>query len=101
MMFQIYKRSDSEHKQVVFTAVCRQFSDGLYAHTLIKKFRGLSPQANYTDQAKPFVFEVSANVCDRGCHIVSVTDSYGRILGFPDRSRYFFFQEAPQLYSRG
>jgi hypothetical protein len=28
-------------------------------------------------------------------------DSYGRILCFLDRSRYFFFQVAPQLYSRG
>jgi hypothetical protein len=37
---------------------------------------------------------------DRGCHMVSVTDPYGRILGFPDLSRYFFFQVAPQLYSR-
>jgi CBS-domain-containing membrane protein len=26
---------------------------------------------------------------DRGCHVVSVTDSYGHILGFLDRSRYF------------
>jgi hypothetical protein len=26
---------------------------------------------------------------DRGCHMVSVTDPYGRILGFLDRSRYF------------
>jgi hypothetical protein len=32
------------------------------------------------------VGEVSA---DRGCHEVSVTDTYGRILGFLDRSRYF------------
>jgi hypothetical protein len=38
---------------------------------------------------------------DRGCHVVSVTDPYGRNLGFLDRSRYFFFQAAPQLYSRG
>jgi CBS-domain-containing membrane protein len=38
---------------------------------------------------------------DSGYHVVSVTDSYGRILGFLDRSRYFFFQVAPQLYSRG
>jgi hypothetical protein len=35
----------------------------------------------------------------RGCHVVSVTDPYGRILGFLDRSRYFLFQVAPQLYS--
>jgi hypothetical protein len=30
-----------------------------------------------------------------------MTDRYGRILGFLDRSRYFFYQVAPQLYSRG
>jgi hypothetical protein len=28
-------------------------------------------------------------------------DFYGRILGFLDRSRYYSFQVAPQLYSRG
>jgi hypothetical protein len=38
---------------------------------------------------------------DRGCHVVSVTDPYGRILDFLDRNRYLFFQVAPQLYSRG
>jgi hypothetical protein len=36
-----------------------------------------------------------------GWRVVSVTNSYGRILGFLNRSRYFFFQVAPQLYSRG
>jgi hypothetical protein len=38
---------------------------------------------------------------DRGYHVVSVTDPYGRNLNFLDRSSYFFFQVAPQLYSRG
>jgi hypothetical protein len=38
---------------------------------------------------------------DRGCHVVSVMDPYSSILGFLDRSHYFFFQVAPQLYSRG
>jgi hypothetical protein len=33
--------------------------------------------------------------------VVSLTDPYGRILGFLDRSHYIFFQVAPQLYSRG
>jgi hypothetical protein len=47
----------------------------------------------------PLFGEVSANFC--GCHVVSVTDLYGHILGFLDRSHYFFFQVAPQLYSRG
>jgi hypothetical protein len=50
----------------------------------------------------PLVGEVSTNVsADRGCHMVSVTDPYGRIFDFLDRSRYFFFQAAPQLYLRG
>jgi hypothetical protein len=31
---------------------------------------------------------------------MSTTDPYGSNLGFLDRSRYFFFQVAPQLYSR-
>jgi hypothetical protein len=37
---------------------------------------------------------------DRGCHAVSVTNPYCRILGFLDLSRYFCFQVAAQLYSR-
>jgi hypothetical protein len=31
--------------------------------------------------------------------VVSVTDPNGSILDFLDRSRYFFFQVAPELYS--
>jgi hypothetical protein len=38
---------------------------------------------------------------DRGCHVVSVTDPYGRIIVFLDWNRYFLLQVAPQLYSRG
>jgi hypothetical protein len=38
---------------------------------------------------------------DRGCHLVSVSNPYGRILGSLDRSPYFFFLVAAQLYSRG
>jgi hypothetical protein len=29
---------------------------------------------------------------DRECHVVDVTDLYGRILGFLERSRYFSFK---------
>jgi hypothetical protein len=36
-----------------------------------------------------------------GCCMVSAMDSYSRILDFLDQGRYFFFQVAPQLYSRG
>jgi hypothetical protein len=37
----------------------------------------------------PLVGEVIANFADKECHVDSVTDPYGRILGFLDRSRYF------------
>jgi hypothetical protein len=36
----------------------------------------------------------------RGRHVIVVTDPSGSLLGFLDRRRYFFFQVAPQLYSR-
>jgi hypothetical protein len=33
----------------------------------------------------PLVGEVTASFADIGCHVVSVTDPYGRILDFLDR----------------
>jgi hypothetical protein len=33
--------------------------------------------------------------------VVSVTDLYGRVLGYLDRSRYFFFQVAPSRVEAG
>jgi hypothetical protein len=36
----------------------------------------------------------------RVCQMVSATDRHGSILGFLDRSRYYFLQVAPQVYSR-
>jgi hypothetical protein len=45
----------------------------------------------------PLVSEVSAEFADRGCRVVSATDPHARILGFLDRSRYYFFQVAPQF----
>jgi hypothetical protein len=49
----------------------------------------------------PLVGEVGANFAVRGCRVVSATDPHGRILGFLDRSLYYLFQVAPQLYARG
>jgi hypothetical protein len=50
-----------------------------------------------TDQ--PPLVNVVPTFADRGCCVVSITDPHGRILGFLDRSRYYFFKVAPQLYS--
>jgi hypothetical protein len=49
----------------------------------------------------PLLGEIVPTFADRGCYVVSTTDTSGRILGFLDQSRYYFFQVAPQLYSRG
>jgi hypothetical protein len=51
----------------------------------------------------PLVDEVNACQLLRieGCGMVSVTDPYVCILDFLDWGRYYFFQVAPQLYSRG
>jgi hypothetical protein len=38
---------------------------------------------------------------DRGCHVVSAANPRGLNFGFLDRSRYYFFQVAPQFSSRG
>jgi hypothetical protein len=60
-------------------------------HNLIKKkLHGLSPRANYSDQATAACRRSDCQLfADRGCHVVSVMDPYGRILGFLDRSHYF------------
>jgi hypothetical protein len=65
------------------------------------KLHGLSLRTNYTDRATAACRRSECkHFADRGCHVVSVTDPYGCILDFPDRSRYFY-EVAPQLYSRG
>jgi hypothetical protein len=44
--------------------------------------------------------KIAPTFSDRGCHVVSVTNPHDRIFGFLDRSRDFFLQTSPQLYSR-
>jgi hypothetical protein len=48
------------------------------------KLRSLSPRATIPTELPP--------LADRGCHVVSVTDPYGLILGFLDRSATFSFK---------
>jgi hypothetical protein len=50
---------------------------------------------------RPLSAKLVPTSADRVCHVVSMTDPYCRILGFLDRSRYFSFEVAPQLYSGG
>jgi hypothetical protein len=67
-----------------------------------KKLRGLSPRENYTGRERPpLVGKLVPTFTNRGCHVVCVTDPYGRILGFLNLSSHVFFQVALHLYSRG
>jgi hypothetical protein len=62
----------------------------------------LSPRANYTEGQTAAGRQSQCQLLRvEGCHVASVTNPYGRNLGFLNRSRYFVFQVAPQLYSRG
>jgi CBS-domain-containing membrane protein len=55
----------------------------------------------YTMSERSLSAKLVPTFADIGCRVVSVTDPYGHILGFIGQNRYFFFQVAPQLYSRG
>jgi hypothetical protein len=66
------------------------------------KLHGLSSRTNYTERSDRLLSaKLVPTFADRGCRVVSATDPYCRIVGFLDRSSYFFFQVAPHLYSRG
>jgi hypothetical protein len=54
-----------------------------------RKLRGLSPRAIYRPSDRCLSAKLMPAFENRRCHVVSVTDPYGRILGFLDRSRYF------------
>jgi hypothetical protein len=51
-----------------------------------------SPSELYRQSDRRLSAKLVSTFADRGCHVVSVTDPYGRI---------FFSQVTPQLYSRG
>jgi hypothetical protein len=87
--------TERQGDQCFYTSIINHESEPIVSHNNTKKLRGLSPRG-------PLVSEVNANFfADRECNVVSVTDPYGRILDFLDRSRYIFFPVVPQLYSRG
>jgi hypothetical protein len=55
---------------------------------VIKKLCGLSPRSElYRPSNHRFSAKLQLTFADRGCHVVRVTDPYGRILGFLDRTR--------------
>jgi hypothetical protein len=64
--------------------------DRLHRQIEKKKLHGLSPRANYTDRATAACRRSDCQLLRiEGATCVCVTDHYGRILGFLERSRYF------------
>jgi hypothetical protein len=57
------------------------------------------PEVKLKETLCPESAKLVTTLAERGYRVVSVTIPYGSILGFVDRSRYFFFQLAPQSYS--
>jgi hypothetical protein len=62
-------------------------------------FVALANKRTIPTERPPLSAKLVPTFADRGCRVVSATDPHGRILGFLDRSRYYFFKVAPQLYS--
>jgi hypothetical protein len=68
---------------------------------LKKNPRPQSSSELYRPTCRRLPTKLMRTFANRGCRVVSMTDPYCRIPGFLDWSRYFFFQVAPQLHSRG
>jgi hypothetical protein len=60
-----------------------------------------SASEQYRPSDRPLSAKLVPTFAARGSYVVNTMDPRGRILGFLDRSRYFSFQVAAQLYSRG
>jgi hypothetical protein len=64
-----------------------------------EKLHGLNPRTNYIDRATAACRRSDCQLfADIGCHVVNVTDPYGRILGFFRQEPLLYHQVAPQLY---
>jgi hypothetical protein len=88
--------NDDSLKTIVWERLCL-YERGGGGGTVASVCKRTKPTESYPHSTTKLV----KNFSDRGCHVVSVTNPYGCILGFLDRSHYHFFQVAPQLYLRG
>jgi hypothetical protein len=99
---QKYRRT--EHRGIEVNIKFRTQDSNLgqgIGHPIKKKLRGFGPLANYADQATAACWRSCANFCGE---VVAWSVQWIPpvvTLGFLDRSRYYFFQVAPQLSSRG
>jgi hypothetical protein len=87
--------------EIPHSAMCCNTHVKIYYKNVKKITWAESVSELYRSSDRSLSEKLMPTFADRGCCAVSSTDPHGRILGFLDRSRYFFFQVAPQLYSRG
>jgi hypothetical protein len=88
----VYWRSRTANGIPVFAYLTLYFiTSSFHLFFLSKtKLSGLSQRANYADRPTAACRRSHCQLfADRGCHVVSVTNPYARILGFLDRSFYF------------
>jgi hypothetical protein len=75
--------SDERSSLSFVLAIVRPLSANIYrfpcnAHISNIKLLGFGPRADYADRATAACWRSSANFADRGCRVVSATDSHGR-----------------------
>jgi hypothetical protein len=79
-----YEEGQNVDKRIILKSISNVWNGVVF------KLHDLSPRANYNDWATAACRRSDCQFfADRGCHVVSVTDPYGRILDFLDRSSYF------------
>jgi hypothetical protein len=93
-------RSTELNRMALINLYVDCFCARMLSHKLLKHYKQQIPGPESAIYRRLSAKSVPT-FADRGCHVVSLTDSYGRNLGFLDWNRYFSFQVAPQLYSRG
>jgi hypothetical protein len=70
------------------------------AVNVIKKTKTPSPESSselHWLSDRRFSAKLMSTFAGRGCHVVSMTEPYCHILGFLDRSRYFFFESSSSI----
>jgi hypothetical protein len=96
MMSSVLAKIDTEHLWII--------SLEQYSCTNLIMYAKLNSMASVREWTIPsdqcLSDKLLSTFADRGCYVVNIMDPNSCILGFLDWSHYYFFQVAPQLYSR-
>jgi hypothetical protein len=97
MQIYIIKNDNDNRMRCVFASRNQE----IYAKKIIKLYKKTPWSESTSELYRPSDHRLSAKwlptFADKGCHVVSVTDPCGCILGFLDRSRYFFLSSSSSV----